>query len=242
MSALRRAGVIVAVIVTATVLLAGCGGVIGSIVSTQDDIRSAGFGNAKVGLAGGDNDVTISAGTAGAPANAAFDQIAGIVWKQFHVRFDVLRITLHGDGRTVEESLSFATMQRDFGARSPADNKTTLRGGLLRFGIIAVVVVVVVLALAAVIVLLLVRRSRRRRRRSPPPGAWGPGQPGPGQGGYGPAPQGPGPRAPGHGGSGPSNEAWGQPRDAGAWGRPVDPPAASSEDPGPSSGWGPPPR
>ncbi len=226
-------------IVAAAVTLAGCGGIVGSIVTTQQDIRSAGFSSASVGLADNDTNVMVTAGTSSAPTPADAREIAGIVWHDLHVRFGELRVDLHGGAATSSFVFPFATLQRTFGSRSPADNSTTLRQSLVHFGVVVIIVVAVVVVLVVVLIVLLVRRRRRRRRigsggawgtpqeyqgypgyqagsfdggrpDSPPGGPWGQGQGAP-QGPWGaPAPGGPSPPS-GGGSQGPGGDAWGRP-------------------------------
>jgi hypothetical protein len=181
----RRLGATVAAVLVAVLVLGGCGGVVGALVTTEQDIGNAGYSSVKVGLTNSDNDLSVSAKAGGAPTATDTKEIAGIVWRQFHLRFGSLTITVHGSGQSSRTVYSFDKMQATFGARDASYNKTSLRSGLIHFGIEALIGLVVVVAIIVLLIVFLVRRRRRKRRQAQ--AAWGPGY------GYGPGSQGAGP-------------------------------------------------
>jgi hypothetical protein len=225
----------IAALIVAALTLGGCAGIIGSIVTTQDDIRNAGLGftSVKVGLADNDTDLTVSASSAVAPSAAGTKEIAGIVWRDIHVRFGSLRVQLHGAGQTTVTNFSFAALSRLFGARKPAYDKTTLRQSLLHFGIVVLIIVVVLIVLIVLTVLYILRRRRRRRQLLGAGPTWGGPQSGgvPQWGQGGPQPGGAAPQW--------GADAWGSPPSGpGSWGQ--GPPAGADRAPGASGSdpWG----
>lgn len=206
------------------VALGACGGIIGSFVSTRDALSAAGYSKVSVGIAG-DNNLVVSATVDQDTSAGEIREIAAIVWRDFHQRFGALEITLHGANATVRQVLPFSELQRQIGSRNPADNKTSIRAGVLRAGIVVLGVAVLVVAAVIVVAVVLVRRRRRGRqlRAGPLPPGDGPLSPG---GGWPAAGGGPGPGAP-----------WGAPVPAPA----ATPGAAPIATPGPPSPWEPPP-
>jgi hypothetical protein len=221
----RRSLAAAAAVIALTVLLGACGGVLGSIISTRQSLDSAGYSHVSVGTTDDDVKVSVSLDQDASPAQVR--EVAAIVWRDFHERFTAVEFTVHGTGGTVHETLGFSQLQQAFGARPAADNRTTLRDGILRTGVVILGIAAAVVVVVIVVVVLLVRRRRRPAGVGYGPGGpwgpWGPGGPGGpwGQGGlgapggpYGPGP-GPGPGAPG-GPWGPPAEptpGWGPPRD-----------------------------
>jgi hypothetical protein len=237
----RRSLAAAAAVIALTVLLGACGGVLSSIISTRQSLDSAGYSHVSVGTTDDDVKVAVSLDQDASPAQVR--EVAAIVWREFHERFTAVEFTVHGTGGTVHETLGFSQLQQAFGARPAADNRTTLRDGILRTGVVILVIAAAVVIVVIVVVVLLVRRRRRPAGVGYGPGGpWGPGGPGGpwGQGGPG-APGGPyGPYGPGPGpvpGPGPGSGAPGGPPGSGdraGPGGPWGPPAQ------PAPGWGPP--
>jgi hypothetical protein len=230
----RRWLVAVTAVVVATLSLAGCGGVIGSVVSTETDIRNAGYSSVKVGLTDSDTNVSVSATSSSPPPTSAdIKEIAGIVWHGFHLRFNELTVKVNGGGQSTERSFTFAGLQQLFGTRNPSYNKTSLRQSLEHFGIVIVIVAGVVVVLVVVLIVWIVRR--RRKRRLAAIGPWGQGY-GAGQGqgqAYGPGPaQGDRPGAPaGPPAWGPTPGYGGPPASTGYHGPPATAPPSSQVEP-----------
>lgn len=166
-------------------VLVGCGA-IGSLVSTQDGLRGAGYGSVSVGISG--DNLKASVSVPGAPGASDAKGVARVVWRDFHDRFDTLDVTVHGRGPTLQQRYSFGEVEQMFGPRNPSWNRTTLLADTTRVGEEVVGVLVAAAVVVAVVVTVVVRRRRRRRRGRPavyqhtyPP-------PGYGQPGYGQAP------------------------------------------------------
>ena len=167
---------LVAVLAGLSILLGGCGGVVGSVLSTRQGVDGAGFSDTSVSVSSETN-VKVTTTVHQDYSDAQVHEIAAIVWRDFHERFDLLEITLHATDRTVSGAIPFAVLQLDFGARSSADNATTIRSGIIRFGLEVVIGAVVVVLVIVFLVVVLVRRRRRHRVGPPGPGARGPGAP-----------------------------------------------------------------
>lgn len=165
--------------------VAGCG-TIGSLVNTDTALHDAGYQSVKVSPKPQSNSVDVSVKVDATPALGNAHDVAGIVWRSFHERFDYVTITVHGNGPDVQQEYSFPQMVQSFGARNPAWNRTSVKGGLTRIGAGVFIAVAVAAGLIVAIVLLVQRRNRRRR----PPWTGGPGW-GPGWGGPPPGPPGP---------------------------------------------------
>ncbi len=183
-------------------LLAGCS-VVRSYVDTQQALHDAGYQSVHVGYSrapGGGDEVTVGVSVGVAPTDATDRDVASIVWRKLHQRFDLLEVSAHGRGATLRRSYTFAQLQATFGARNPAWNRTTV-GSAARQG--AIVAVAVLAAVACAVTLVIVLLVRRRNRRRPPPAA-GPGAP------LWPPPGGPPPGGP----------PWQPPPGDGGWGRP----------------------
>jgi hypothetical protein len=208
--ALRRIGATAAVLIVLGLALASCGGVIGSLLSTEDGLRNAGYTGVSVNVYSSD-DVRVDATTSSPVSPAAFREVGGIVWHDLHERFDTLEIVLTGTNGTQTTDVSFDQLQTAFGPRDPSYNTTSVQSSLLHVGIVVVIAIIVVVILAVVLIVVLVRRSSRRRRARVAAyqsggGPWG----GPGGGGPG-GPWSPGPAA---------GAPWGPPQaQGGPWGQ-----------------------
>jgi hypothetical protein len=180
---IRRRLAVVVVALVAAVLLAGCGGAIGSLIRADQALVNAGYTSVQVTPTTGpgsstDGSVDVRASLGAAPTTADVRQVTRIIWEDVRVRFDDVEITLHGGGKTVHATASFAQLQQQFGARNPAWNTTTLHKSVTDLGLFVVAAFVVVAGVVVVIVVLAVRRSRRRRPPNyPPPNYPPPGYP-----------------------------------------------------------------
>jgi hypothetical protein len=218
----------------ASLALGACGGVVGSFVSTRQALSAAGYSDVSIGVAGNDDDVKISATVDQSISAGEIGEIAAIVWRDVHQRFGALDITLHAAGQTFKQTIPFAELQRQIGARDPAYNETSLHDVIIKTGVVVLVAVVAVVILLVVAAVLL----RRRRRQGRVDGAGsgpGPGRPWPPGGGGPPADRGP-PGGDGDRGPAPS---WGTPVPVPVP-VPVPPPGPGGRPPGPDS-WPPPP-
>ena len=199
MRLLRRRGVVLlGVIAVSSVLFTGCTAVT-SLINTDQALRDAGYQSVSVNFNTGSGDEVDASVKVSAPASDTDAQdVARIVWNHFHERFQWLHVTVGGTGGTrVFRVYAHQDLVALFGARNPAWDRTTLKSGIERLGVVVIgVVALVVLAIILVIVL-----TRRRRRGGPgggypgggypagaypggPGGAWVPGvgwQPGTGQ-------------------------------------------------------------
>jgi hypothetical protein len=220
-----RLALAVALVVGAALLLGACGGLVGSFVSTRSALEAAGFSKISIGVAGGGNDLKLSASLDQDTSVAEIQEMAAIVWRDFHQRFGSLEVTLHGANGTLRDSIPFAALERDFGARSAADNRTPLRSGIVRVGIFVLAAVAVVVLVILAVVAVLVRR-RRRSRRPPDGGRWPPA--GPGSWSWGAI-------------AGAADNGAGGTGSPGPWGPPAPPDSAPAPaDPWPPPGSGPP--
>jgi hypothetical protein len=239
-SRVRRWSVPLLAVGVLSVLLGGCGGLLGSFVSTRDGLSQAGFSHVSVGVASQDN-LKITVTVDQNASDGEIREIAAVVWRDFHQRFDLLEITLHAQDRTVSESIPFALLRQQLGARPAADDRTSLRNGIIHVGIVVLLGLLAVVVVVVVLVVILVRRRRRRSRvgpAGPPPVPWRPGgsaEPwGPGAPPGGSGPGGPGPWGLG---APPGESSPGAPAPA-PWGAPVPAPSEPEDDPDP---WQPPP-
>jgi hypothetical protein len=228
----RPALLLLAAALTLSVVLGACGGVVGSVLSTRQALDDAGFSHVSVSL-GGETNVKVSATVDQNASAAEVREIAAIVWRDFHERFDFVDITLHAADRTERGSLPFSPLQQEFGARPAADNRTTIRSGIVHVGLEVLGGSAVVVLVIIVLIVALVRRRRRRPRLRP--GPWtAPGPPDAALPGATP-PNAIWPPAPGGSpGSGPTPGA-----DA-PWGAPVPAPSGSDDPWQPPPGSGPP--
>jgi hypothetical protein len=190
-------------------------------------LRAEGFSDVEATV-GGDGSPVVLVVTADAPSGSstdeALDEATEIVWTTFPRRFDVLQLTVDGEGRR----LDYAEIEEDLGARPARLDETDLTDEVTRLSLGLVVGLVAgVLLVALVVGIVLLVATRRRRRRGviggpPPTGltAWAPPVGAPG----GPPP------------------AWGPPTGPpAAWAPPphASPPESTSPPPGPIEG-GPP--
>jgi hypothetical protein len=167
------------VAVALTVAVAGCSA-LSTVLHTQDALNDAGYKSAHVSstFSGDVSTVKASVTVDSVPTVSDADNVAHVVWKSFHERFDHLHVTVHGSGPSAEQQYTFDQLQSMFGARNPAWNRTTVRSAYRAVGV-EIVIGLVVLALLVVLIVVLATRGRRRKRAM----AWPYGGPGPPYGG-----------------------------------------------------------
>jgi hypothetical protein len=227
---MKRLAVILLVLAS-LVALGGCSAV-SALFNTENALRNAGYQSVGVNtsFSGSDSTVNVSVTVQAPPSQSTTVDVAHIVWQNFHERFDVLHITVHGTGSSVAQDYTFDQVQAMFGPRNPAWNKTSVRSAYTDVGL-EILVGVVVLALIVVTIVVLTTRRNRRRAFAGWPGAppWSP---------QGPPPW--SPQGPGGGAYGPGGGVYGPPPGAGPPGPPpgAGPPGAGPPGPGPSQGGG----
>jgi hypothetical protein len=204
-----RAGVrghlrLLAVVVTAVVLLAGCDLATGT-VRTATELRDAGIRNPDLQY---DNGVArVEFDPAGGPAEALRDgnRAAEVIWRNLPFRVDRITVTARGqDSLFAQRTYSRSDLEARFGPRPAGLDQSP--GDIARRVLLWASIAGLLLLLVVVLIIVLVVRAVRRRPPPQPAGAWQqppPAQPW-GQPGYGQPPAGYGqPAAP--------QQAWGQP-------------------------------
>ena len=183
-------------------------------------------------------DVTVDPGCSEGDGDSLAELAAGVVWTNFPLQFDDLRIVLTGDFEGYETFYTYDELYELFGPRPAGFDERSIGDDFARSGLIAAIVVgvglLVFVAVAVVAIILIVRARKRRGPTLPPPwpprsGAsqWPPGPP-PQQVPYQPQPH---PYQPAPPQAGPGT--WAQPG-------PV-PPQPEPPSPAEPSGWGAPP-
>jgi hypothetical protein len=161
----RKGGLAVLAVALAVLLVAGCGGLIGSYLNTQDALERAGFSSVKVSIGTGSNTdtVSVSVSVAAPPNNDDVHQVAAIVWQDFRQRFGQLRVTVHGQGPAIQRTLSHAELVALLGPRNPAYDATTVTGSAEHLGLVVLGVGLALVAVAVGVIVVILRRRRRRR-------------------------------------------------------------------------------
>ncbi len=224
-----RRGVAAAGAVAAAALgLAACGGIIGSMIGTQQALRNAGYQSVSVHFdftqAGGAVDAAVS--VAAPPTQSDVTGVADIVWHHVSQRFDTLDVTVHGTGSGAGEvashTYSFAELEGAFGTRNPSWNRTSITQSAKQIGYVVLGGIALVVVAVLVVALALAGRKRRQRKE------WGPAGPpwGDGTG----VPMWPAPPAP------PAPAGWPQPgHPRGVWYAPEPPPPVPMWSPAPDA-------
>lgn len=156
-------------------VLSSCSGIT-TVIDTERALQNAGFGSVSVSPKPTSNGLSVSVSVSGTPAESDAVRVASVVWQNFHERFDVLGVTVHGSGATVRQEFTFAQMSEQFGARNPDWNASSVASGTRNVGLL---VLAVVGGAIVVVVVIIVAVQRANRRRRPP---WGGGGPWPGAG------------------------------------------------------------
>ena len=167
----------------ATLLLAGCGQVVGT-ARTVKALNDMGIRQTSLNVrsANGTTTVQLHYRSEQRDADAYRDEVRRVeevVWKQLPVRFDVLDLRADAPGLSgvepVTVRLTRDELQQQFGPRPAGKDRDVARSLLLGLAGFALVVLLVV----GLVVLVIVRLVRRGRSR-PAPGTpgWGPPPPG----------------------------------------------------------------
>lgn len=245
-----RAGVrghlrLLAVVVTAVVLLAGCDLATGT-VRTATELRDAGIRNPDLQY---DNGVArVEFDPAGGPVDALREgnRAAEVIWRNLPFRVDRITVTARGqDSLFAQRTYARADLEARFGPRPAGLDQSP--GDIARRVLLWASIAGLLLLLVVVLIIVLVVRAVRRRPPPQPAGAWQqqpPPQPW-GQPGYGQQP----PQWPQQPGGQPDSgqqtqpqwpqQAWGQP----GYGQQTVPqwPQPGQQQPG-AGGWGPAPE
>jgi hypothetical protein len=162
----------------AAVLLASCSGIT-TVIDTQRALENAGFSSVSVSPKPTSNNLSVSVTVPGTPAESDAVRAASVVWQNFHERFDVLSVTVHGSGPSVHQEFTIAQLTEQFGARNPDWNSSSVATGTRNVGFLVLGVLGGVLVIVVLIIVGVQRRKRRRRSQGPGGGPW-PGGPPPG--------------------------------------------------------------
>ena len=207
-----RAGVrghlrLLAVVVTAVVLLAGCDLATGT-VRTATELRDAGIRNPDLQY---DNGVArVEFDPTGGPAEALREgnRAAEVIWRNLPFRVDRITVTARGqDSLFAQRSYSRSDLEARFGPRPAGLDQSP--GDIARRVLLWASIAGLLLLLVVVLIIVLVVRAVRRRPPPQPAGTWQqqpPAQPW-GQPGYGQQP----PAQPGYGQQAAPQQPWGQP-------------------------------
>ncbi len=159
--------------------IAGCS-TIEAFTDLTSALRDEGFSDVEATVGGGDPVVLVV--RADAPPDAstteALDDATEIIWTTFPRRFDVLQLTVDGEGRRQD----YDEIEEELGARPASLDETDLTDEVTRLSIGLVVGLVAgVLLVALVVGVVILVATRRRRHRGvmggpPPTGltAWAP--------------------------------------------------------------------
>jgi hypothetical protein len=241
---------LLAVVVAAMALLAGCDLATGT-VRTATELRDAGIRNPDLQY---DNGVArVEFDPAGGPVEALREgnRAAEVIWRNLPFRVDRITVTARGqDSLFAQRTYARADLEARFGPRPAGLDQSP--GDIARRVLLWASIAGLLLLLLVVLIIVLVVRAVRRRPPPQPAGTWQqqpPAQPW-GQPGYGQQP----PAQPGYGQQAAPQQPWGQPGSGQqtqpqwpqqAWGQPgygqqTEPqwPQAAQQQQG-AGGWGP---
>jgi len=241
---------LLAVVVAAVALLAGCDLATGT-VRTATELRDAGIRNPDLQY---DNGVArVEFDPAGGPVEALREgnRAAEVIWRNLPFRVDRITVTARGqDSLFAQRTYARADLEARFGPRPAGLDQSP--GDIARRVLLWASIAGLLLLLLVVLIIVLVVRAVRRRPPPQPAGTWQqqpPAQPW-GQPGYGQQP----PAQPGYGQQAAPQQPWGQPGSGQqtqpqwpqqAWGQPgygqqTEPqwPQAAQQQQG-AGGWGP---
>ncbi len=170
----------VAVLVVALgLLLASCSS-FGGAVDTEDALADAGFSDTSVDFSTSDGfdelDVTVDPGFLEGDGDSLAELVAGVVWTNFPLQFDDLRIVLTGDFGDYETYYTYDELYELFGPRPAGFDERSIGDDFARSGLIVAVVVgvgLLVFVAVAVLAVILIVRARKRRGDTQPP-SWPP--------------------------------------------------------------------
>ena len=186
-----RVPVVVALVVALGTLLISCSS-IGGLIDTEQALGDAGFADVGVDFSSSDNfdelDITVDPVSLEGDGDSLAELAAGVVWTNFPLQFDDLRIVLTGDFEGYETFYTYDELYELFGPRPAGFDERSIGDDFARSGLIAAIFIgvgmLVFVAVAVVVVILVVRARKRRGPTQPPPwpprsGAsqWPPGPP-----------------------------------------------------------------
>jgi predicted small secreted protein len=168
----RRAAAVVTAVALCAVGVAGCRNVRG-VGQTRRSLEQAGYRDVEVSFRSGGGidlvrvDASRPPGT-GQPDRPP-DEAAGAVWRTLPLRFDRLRVSVHGPSGTVGRVYDHAELVALFGPRQPGLDRrqvgdAVVTSGLKLFAALSVAAILSV-GLVVAMVVLVVRTTRRARRR-----------------------------------------------------------------------------
>jgi hypothetical protein len=198
---------LLAVVVAAVALLAGCDLATGT-VRTATELRDAGIRNPDLQY---DNGVArVEFDPAGGPVEALREgnRAAEVIWRNLPFRVDRITVTARGqDSLFAQRTYARADLEARFGPRPAGLDQSP--GDIARRVLLWASIAGLLLLLVVVLIIVLVVRAVRRRPPPQPAGTWQqqpPTQPW-GQPGYGQQP----PTQPGYGQQAAPQQPWGQP-------------------------------
>jgi hypothetical protein len=191
---------LLAVVVAALALLAGCDLATGT-VRTATELRDAGIRNPDLQY---DNGVArVEFDPAGGPVEGLREQqrAAEVIWRNLPFRVDRITVTARGqDSLFAQRTFSRADLEARFGPRPAGLDQSP--GDIARRVLLWASIAGLLLLVIVVLIIVLVVRAVRRRPPPQPAGAW---QQPPPQPGYGQQPP------PGYGQQATPQQPWGQP-------------------------------
>ena len=152
-----RIPVVVALVVALGTLLISCSS-IGGLIDTEEALGDAGFSDTSVDFSTSDGfdelDVAVDPGFLEGDGDSLAELAAGVVWTNFPLQFDDLRIVLTGDFEGYETFYTYDELYELFGPRPAGFDERSIGDDFARSGlIVAVVVGVGLLVFVAVAVL-----------------------------------------------------------------------------------------
>ena len=156
--------------------MAGCTTIRG-LIDTEDALKEAGFSDVDVSFSSDEGfdqvEIKVRPASVEAPFETSADEAARVVWTNFPLRFDLLRVERVGALEGESVSYTYGEMAESFGPRDPKLDEKELGDDVVRAGLGVAIVLVVggLLFLTAVVLAIVfgVRASRRRASAIPPP-------------------------------------------------------------------------
>jgi len=201
---------LVAVVVAAVFLLAGCDLATGT-VRTATELQNAGIRNPDLQYDNGDARLEYDPASGPLERLREQDRAAEVIWRNLPFRLDSITIAGRSGSLFDQRAYPRAVLEARFGPRPAGLDRSP--GEIARRVLLWVSVAGLLVLLAVVLIIVLVVRAVRRRPSPQPAGAWQ--QPPPqqpwGQPGYGQQPPPQWPQQPGYGQQPPPQQPWGQP-------------------------------
>jgi hypothetical protein len=176
----RRFTIGLGLVVGGLLLLAACTTIRG-LIDTEEALQQAGFTDVEVDFSSDNGfdqvEIAVRPESTELVPEAETEEAARVVWTNFPLRFDLLRIELVGatfDGETpAATTYTYSEMAEIFGARPPGLDEKELSDDVVKAGVGVLVVLAVggLLFTTAVVLAIIfgVRASRRRKSAVPPP-------------------------------------------------------------------------